>query len=149
MKLSTRSLYGARLMLGLSVSWQENKKLFLKEFARKESMSEKYLGQIIITLKSAGLLNATRGARGGYTLTRDPSQISLADVVEALEGSLKAVVVPKKTDAIKHVSEYVTQEVWSKLNDAIQQTLASFSMQDLVVQWKQNLHKRAGQMYYI
>ncbi len=80
MKLSTRARYGTRLMLKLALRYGKGP-VFLKDIARAEEISEKYLSQIIIPLKGAGLVRAFRGAHGGYTLARAPDRIKLKDIV--------------------------------------------------------------------
>ncbi len=87
MKLSTRSRYGLRLMLALG-SKEKKGPIFLKEIARSEDISEKYLSLIIMTLKSKGLVSTFRGAHGGYILGKPASEIRLIDIIEPLEGDL-------------------------------------------------------------
>jgi len=67
MWLSTRSRYGTRLMLELALNYN-NGNVFLKDVAREEGISEKYLSQLVIPLKARGLISATRGAKGGMII---------------------------------------------------------------------------------
>jgi Rrf2 family protein len=90
MKISTRARYGTRLMVALGAHYGQ-RPVFLKEIAKAEEISEKYLSQIIMPLKAAGLVNSFRGAHGGYVLSRTPAQISLKDIVGALEGDFNLV----------------------------------------------------------
>ncbi len=85
MKISTRVRYGMRLMLELALHDNQGP-IFLKDIARKQDISEKYLSQIIIPLRTAGLVKSFRGAHGGYELQREPEAITLRQVMEALEG---------------------------------------------------------------
>jgi len=71
MKLSTRIRYGVRLMLLLAENWGKGP-VFLRDIARTEEISEKYLSLIIIPLRTKGLVNSTRGAHGGYTWPSHP-----------------------------------------------------------------------------
>ena len=87
MKFSTRTRYGTRLMIRLGLSDTKDPVL-LKDIAKKEGMSEKYLSQIIIPLKAAGLVDSFRGAHGGYSLARQPRHITVGDIVFALEGEI-------------------------------------------------------------
>src|SRR4030067_739218 len=100
MKLSTRSRYGVRLMLALGVKSNQGP-IFLKDIARSEEISEKYLSQIIIPLKAKGLVSTFRGAHGGYILARRASEIRLREIVEPLEGDLclvDCVTLPEVCD---------------------------------------------------
>ena len=90
MKLSTKGRYGARLMLELALEYGKGPVL-LKEVAERQEISEKYLGHLISPLKAAGLINSTRGAHGGYTLAKASKDITLAEVVQAVEGNLSVV----------------------------------------------------------
>src|SRR5512137_2031028 len=90
LQMSTRSRYGVRLMVALAVNWGGGTSL-LRDIARQEGISEKYLGQIIIPLKTAGMVTSHRGAHGGYSLGRPPRDITVKDVVEAIEGKIAPV----------------------------------------------------------
>jgi len=86
MKLSTRARYGVRLMLALAKNYGQGS-VFLREVAKSEEISEKYLSQIIIPLRGAGLVSSSRGVHGGYTLSKSPAEITLQQIVEPLEGN--------------------------------------------------------------
>jgi Rrf2 family protein len=130
-KISTRSRYGVRLMLELAVN-KGQKPIFLRDIARNQEISEKYLSQIIIPLKASGLVNSYRGAHGGYNLSRDPSKITLREIVEALEGNLSLVECIDNPSACHRVSQCVAQDVWCKVSQAIAGTLESITLRDLV-----------------
>jgi Rrf2 family cysteine metabolism transcriptional repressor len=87
MKLSTRGRYGVRLMLELALHYGEGP-ILLKDIAGRQGISEKYLWQLINPLKTAGLVNSLRGARGGYMLGKAPDAVSLKAILLILEGSL-------------------------------------------------------------
>lgn len=131
MKISTRARYGTRLMLELGLHYGKGA-VFLKEIAKAEEISEKYLSQIIIPLKSAGLVDSFRGAKGGYVLQRPPSQITLKDIVEVLEGSLELLGCTKNPSICNRVSRCVTRDIWNLLGRTISQTLESKTLEDLV-----------------
>src|SRR5512136_749477 len=90
LQMSTRGRYGVRLMVALALNYGRGSSL-LKDLARQEGISEKYLGQIVIPLKASGLLAAQRGAHGGYPLPRPPEAITVRDVLEAIEGAIAPV----------------------------------------------------------
>ena len=85
MKLSTHGRYGMRVMLTLAVHYDRGP-MYLKDIAEAEEISEKYLSLLVIPLRQAGLIHSIRGAYGGYTLAKAPSQINLGEIVEVLEG---------------------------------------------------------------
>lgn len=85
MKFSTRSSYGLRAVAHLA-SQKQGKSLSLSNIAKFENISLKYLERIFAGLKKAGLIESEKGASGGYKLAKNASEISVFDVIEALEG---------------------------------------------------------------
>lgn len=130
MKLSTRSRYGTRLMLELAIHYGDGT-VQLKDIAKNQAISEKYLGQIIIPLKSSGLVLSERGAKGGYMLAKDPSKITVKDIVLCLEGDLSPVECGKQNDC-HYTAKCVTKNVWKKLEEEIEKVLASVRLEDLL-----------------
>ena len=131
MKLSTRSRYGMRLMLALGLH-DKKEPMFLKDIDNAEDISEKYLSQIIIPLKSKGLVNTFRGAHGGYILSRPASQIKLKDVIETLEGDLHLVDCVNNPSLCKRSTDCVTRDVWDEMSSLLLDFLESFTLDDLV-----------------
>ena len=131
MKLSTRSRYGVRLMLDLALK-SDKRPVFLKDIAREENISEKYLSLIIIPLKSAGLVNSNRGAHGGYTLAKSPSEISLKEIVDVLEGGTCLVDCVKDPSKCPRSDTCVSRDLWITLSGNISHTLESYTLEDLV-----------------
>ena len=87
MKLSTKGRYGVRLMFDLALHYGEGT-VSLKDVAKRQGISEKYLWHLIPPLKNAGLINSTRGSQGGYVLAKPPHLISLKEILLVLEGSM-------------------------------------------------------------
>jgi Rrf2 family protein len=130
MKLSTRSRYGVRLLLELALHNKEGQ-IFLKDIAREEQISEKYLSLIIIPLKAAGLVKSMRGAKGGYALAKPPSEITLKEVVDILEGDTCLVDCVKDPASCPRADTCASRDLWSIISSRISQTLGSFTMADL------------------
>lgn len=131
MKLSTRARYGVRLMLALAVNYGKGP-VYLKDIARGEDISEKYLSLIMIPLRTAGLVNSTRGAYGGYHLARDPVQINLKAILDVLEGEACLVDCVRDPSLCPRVSTCVSREIWTLLGGKISEVLVSINLQDLV-----------------
>ncbi|MFH1857431.1 MAG: Rrf2 family transcriptional regulator [Candidatus Omnitrophota bacterium] len=130
MKLSTRARYGTRLMIELASRFGKGL-VYLKEIARGEDISEKYLSQLVIPLRNKGLITSYRGANGGYELSRPPSQITLKEIVEPLEGDL-ALMDCHSASNHKRASDFVAMEIWCRLGGKIAEFLESISLEDLV-----------------
>ena len=90
MKLSTKGRYGLRAMIDLA-RYSENEPVSISSIAARQDISERYLEQLVGLLKKAGLVRSIRGATGGYVLARNSGEISVGDVLRALEGSLEPV----------------------------------------------------------
>jgi Rrf2 family protein len=140
MKISTRTRYGTRLMVELALH-HGKVPVFLKDVARNQEISEKYLSQIIIPLRRAGLVTSFRGAHGGYMLSRPPAQISVKDIVLALEGSLDVVHCLKDDGACPRAATCVTQELWRDLANEIQAMLELTTLEKLVKRSKEKENK--------
>lgn len=131
MKLSTRSRYGVRLMTALAAAGSEHS-VFLKDIAASENISGKYLSLIVIPLRAAGLIRSIRGARGGYVLAREPKDITVRDIVEAVEGETCLVNCVKHPESCPRVSVCPTRDTWTHLNNTIKDAMAAVSLQQLV-----------------
>ena len=132
-KLSTKGRYGTRLMLNLALHYNEGREsVVLKNISKEEELSIRYLEQIIIPLKINKLVKSVRGAGGGYTLARDPSQISLCQIIEVLEGTCALVDCVEDPDSCERISECATQVVWKEASDLLKNYFESKTLQDLI-----------------
>jgi Rrf2 family protein len=143
MRISTRARYGLRLMLDLAVKHGKGP-IFLKEVSRSQEISEKYLGQIIMPLKAAGLVKSFRGAHGGYTLQRDPDKITLREIVTTLEGDLNLVECVGSPASCERFAGCVTQQVWCDVARAVSGTLEHITLADLVQRQSQRNDSQAN-----
>jgi len=131
MKLSTRSRYGVRIMYELALRYGEGP-VILKDIARWQEISEKYLSKLIIPLKAAKLVRASRGSHGGYNLTREPSEISIREIVEVLEGDLKTVECVHNGNTCTRSSECPVKEIWHRLDKSVLDVLDNITLRDVV-----------------
>jgi len=130
MRISTRTRYGLRLMVNLAINYGKGY-AFLKDIAKEEGISEKYLSLIVIPLKAAGMLATIRGVHGGYILSRHPSKISVKEIVEILEGDLTLVECSKDEKYCLKSRNCVTHDIWSELSEKIADFLSSFNLEDI------------------
>ncbi len=147
MKLSTKVRYGTRAMLDLAAHFGDAPVL-LKDVAKRQEISLKYLDRILSSLKAAGLVKALRGAKGGYILNSPPSRISVSQIVEALEGPLELVGCIKNKNFCHRVNSCVTHDIWYELGKAMEVVLKTTSLEDLIIRDKKK-NKSSGKMYYI
>lgn len=104
----------------------------LKEIAKREDISIKYLEQVIIPLRTAGLVKAIRGAKGGYSLAKPPSEIFLNDLFETLEGPLDLIECLRNRAVCKKVQTCVTRDIWKEIQEAIHKIFHSITLEDLL-----------------
>jgi len=109
----------------------------LKSIAESEEISEKYLEQIIIALRAAGLVKSVRGAKGGYFLSREPVDITVREIIEKLEGSLYPVDCGENSKNCPRSERCVTVDIWKMLGDKIYDTLEEISLASLVNKFKE------------
>ena len=147
MKLSTKGRYGARLMLDIALHHGEGPVL-LKDVAEREEISEKYLGHLISPLKAAGLINSSRGAHGGYILAKAPKDITLEEVIRAVEGNLALVECITAPGICNRVSFCVTRDIWETMSEKMMEVLRSTTLQDMVNQQREK-QKQQPLMYNI
>jgi len=129
--MSTRGRYGLRAMLELARRFDESPVL-MGALAEREGISRKYLHALLTVLKSAGLVRSVRGAGGGFVLARSPSEIRLSEILHALEGSLSLVDCVMDKRACGKASRCTARRVWQELNGAIEDVLASVTLEDLI-----------------
>ena len=103
----------------------------MHDISRLEGISEKYLGQIIIPLRGAGLVSGRRGAGGGYTLTHKPSDITVKDIVEVLEGEISPVPCSCDPEACSRMGACAATTVWQRLAKDMSRVLDSYTLKDL------------------
>jgi len=101
--------------------------------AENQSLSNRYLEQLLIPLKQNGLVKSVRGSQGGYILGREADKITVGDIIRALEGPISPVdcVNELNPDECERAEFCVTRRIWSELRDSINQVLDSYSLEDL------------------
>ena len=104
----------------------------ISSIAARENISECYLEQLAAKLKKAGLVVSTRGAQGGYRLARPSSEISVGDVLRALEGEMVVVDCPDSESKCAKFDSCVTKYVWKRINNSINDTMDSMTLEEIV-----------------
>jgi Rrf2 family protein len=118
MKFSSRAIYGMRAMLVLARAHGQGS-TFLKEIVERENLPGTYLEQLMVPLRKAGIVQAVRGAKGGYTLARNPTEITVLSILEALEGPLNLSDCPGGASCCGKPDTCVLQEIWAEGSRAL------------------------------
>ena len=135
MKLSTRGRYGIHAMYDLALN-VEGGPQSIKAIAEREGIPEAYLEQLIAVLKREGLVNSTRGAQGGYVLARKPEEITVGDVLRALEGGLGLVDCLDEEDACGKSCACPSRIVWMKLRDGLNAIVDGITLRDMITEYE-------------
>ncbi|ODR39744.1 RrF2 family transcriptional regulator [Eisenbergiella tayi] len=133
MRISTKGRYAVRVMLDLAVN-NTGEYIKVKQIADRQGISEKYLEQIIAILNKAGFVKSTRGAQGGYRLSRDPAEYTVGQILRLTEGSLNPVPCLDscggEVDCLRY-DTCETVEVRKQLADAINGVVDNVTIADL------------------
>lgn len=130
--ISTRGRYGLRAMFELAKTYGEGA-LSIKQIAAAQTLSEQYLEQIFARLKSAGLVDSTRGAGGGYSLSAEPVRISVGRILVALEGELSpAECVGEDAAICKNKGICTTHVIWQRIYDGFNEVINGITLQDML-----------------
>lgn len=142
MKLSTKGRYGLRALIDLAL-YSETEAVSISSIAARQNISESYLEQLVAKLRKAGLVTSIRGASGGYRLAKPAGEISVGDILRALEGNLDAVECPglKEENACGGADICVTKYVWKRINDSITEAVDDMKLEQLVEESKKAREK--------
>lgn len=137
MKISTKGRYGLRALIDVA-QYSEIEPVAISSIAARQDISERYLEQLMAMLKKAGLIKSIRGAGGGYVLAKNMDDISVGEVLRALEGTLEPVECAgfQETDSCKAAGGCVTKYVWQRINDSINRTVDEIRISQLVEESK-------------
>ena len=131
MKITSKGRYGLRAMVDLAVN-SETEPVSIHSIGERQDISDGYLEQLIAKLKRAGLVESIRGAAGGYRLARSAEEISVGDILLALEGNLTPIECPALEAESECVKEScVTKVVWKRIDDALKDAVDNISLQEL------------------
>ena len=132
MKVSTKGRYALRLMIDIAEYGSEGVPVRLKDVARRQNLSGKYLEQIIAVLNKAGYVRSIRGPQGGYLLSRNPSDYTAGMILRLTEGSLAPIACLEDETACDMMDNCATIRLWRMLNDAINNVVDSVTLEELV-----------------
>ncbi len=145
MELSCKSEYALLALLELTIHYQSGEPLQIRQIAAQQNIPDRYLEQLLATMRRCGLVRSQRGAKGGYVLGREPWKITLLDVVCCLEGldaqSSESDAPPKTLESA------VVREIWLEGLQAANSVLQKYTLQDL--REKRDARRQLDIMYYI
>jgi Rrf2 family protein len=134
-KVSTRGDYASRALLSLALHPDEQP-TSVRDIAERTGLPQPYLEQILLALKGAGLVRSKRGVGGGYVLARPPAEITLGQIVAAVDGPIVAGDFgrPHENGACEHEGQCALLAVWAEVGEHMREHLDSFTLADMVEQ---------------
>ncbi len=134
MKISTKGRYALRLLIDLAEHRDEGF-IALKDIAKRQNISKKYLEQIVPILNRADMLRTNRGSQGGYRLSRNPDKYTVGEILRLTEGSLSPVdCVDQDPIECEYCAECATLSIWKGLSQVINNYLDGITLQDILDQ---------------
>ena len=141
MRVSSRSDYGLRALIELAGHFGQGP-LQSSEIALRRHIPEQYLDQLLTTLRKAGIIRSIRGPSGGHELVKNPADVTVLEVIQALEGSLSPVSwLDEPPEVTDHPHQCGQREIWERIREATTSILSTYSVADLL---EKEPHATAG-----
>jgi Rrf2 family protein len=144
-ELSCKSEYTLLALLELVAHFNTNEPLQIRQIAAKQNIPDRYLEQLLATLRRCGLVRSQRGAKGGYVLSREPWKITLLEAINCIEGADANTSEPSADS--KTLESDVVREIWQELGKAAELVLQRYTLQDLAE--RRDAKQQRDIMYYI
>ncbi|KYH29983.1 MULTISPECIES: RrF2 family transcriptional regulator [Clostridium] len=141
MKLSTKGRYGVKAMVDLAIRYGGNP-VSIKSIAERQNLSEFYLEQLFAPLRRAKLIKSIRGAQGGYVLNRPPKDITVADIINVLEGPIEISSCLDKAEC-DNMDICPTRLLWEKIKKSIDDVTNSITLQDMADDYNNMIMNRS------
>ena len=148
MKIFASTRYASRLLLDMALH-QDDSPLQASILAAHTGISIKFLEQIFIPLKKAGIVSTVRGVAGGYYLSKDLEKITMGDIVRLMQGNINLVACGRDPEVCDRSSECLTRDVWARLSKTIERELDSITLSDLVKNADNLTDKGSGSIDYL
>jgi Rrf2 family protein len=148
MNISTRGRYGLRALLEIAEHCPKEP-INIRTISQKQKISSTYLEQILYRLRKAGLVKSVRGAKGGYVLSRDREKITVAEVIDALDGPISIAYCdfPRlREKSCTNPESCVSRVLWKKLEDYIEGILSKITLADLKKEQIKKIEKKVGRL---
>jgi len=137
MKISTKGRYGLRILIDLATH-DPGKPRLIRDIARSQQISEKYISRLVIDLRRAKLIRSVRGINGGFHLAKLPEEITLLEILETMEGPISVVECVHSPEKCKRQALCPAREIWSELNDGIRELTKKITLDDILNAYRQH-----------
>jgi Rrf2 family protein len=148
MKVSTKVEYGIIAIMDIAMHSEESQSVTSLQISERHGISKKFLEQIMTSLRTAKLVTALKGSKGGYRLTTDANNINLAEILNALDISILETPLKNTSCEDSTIKDVINHQVWERMNQSIVSIANSITLQDLIEEFK-NTNNLNNLMYYI
>lgn len=143
MKISTKGRYGLRALIDLSIN-MDLENVTIKTISERQNVSERYLEQIFSLLRKGGIIVGRKGAQGGYSLSRNPNEYTVLEILKILEG--ESILIDINNTDGNDLEDFINRRLWNDVNGLINNYFKSITLQDLVDDYNKS---KNNIIYYI
>ena len=143
MNITTKVRYGLRALIDLVIN-SENESVTLKAISERQEISERYLEQIFSLLRKASIIIGRKGAQGGYTLAKSTQEITIGEILRALEG--ESFLIDINDEKCNDIESFINNNLWSEINTKINNYFNSITLKEFVEKYKS---EKEEIIYYI
>ena len=145
MELSCKCEYALLALMALVDHYQTGTPLQIRQIAEQQNIPDRYLEQLLCSLRRSGLVRSQRGAKGGYLLAKDPWQITVLEVLTCIEG--RDLTATNPLSSLSTPEKLIVHEVWQQAHAASNAVWQDCTLQDLCD--RRDAHQQSNLMYYI
>ena len=137
MKISTKGRYGLRILIDLATH-DPGKPRLIRDIAKSQQISEKYISRLVIDLRRAKLIRSVRGIKGGFHLAKLPEEITLLEILETMEGPISVVDCVHSPEKCSRQALCPAREIWTELNEGIRDLTRKITLDDILNAYRQH-----------
>ncbi|GAA0085109.1 Rrf2 family transcriptional regulator [Clostridium sp. CTA-7] len=135
MKISTKGRYGLRALVDLAIN-MDCENVSIKTISERQNVSERYLEQIFSLLRKGGIIVGRKGAQGGYTLGKNPSELTISEILKVLEG--ENIFIDINDEEENELEDFINKNLWKDINCIISKYFSSITLEDLINDYKKS-----------
>lgn len=132
MKISAKARYGLRILLDIALNETPDRPRLMKDICEAQGLSEKFTSRLVIPLRENGMIHSQRGKLGGFRLAKAPGDITLLDIIEALQGPIAVIDCLGDGTACARTRKCAARQIWSDVNAAIKNALQGITLESVI-----------------
>ncbi len=132
MKISAKARYGLRILLDIALNETPERPRLMKEICEAQDLSEKFTSRLVIPLRTSGMIHSIRGKLGGFRLAKSPTDITLLNVIECLQGPIHVTDCLEDRSVCPRNAKCATRVIWTDINNAIRNALQGITLDSII-----------------